>query len=45
MPKAKLLDASKKVPGTDGEKMSKSYNNTLEVFEDPARSVRRSCGS
>src|SRR2546421_6593074 len=35
MPKAKLLDASKKVPGTDGEKMSKSYNNTLEVFEDP----------
>ncbi len=35
MPKAKLLDNSKKVPGTDGEKMSKSYNNTLEVFEDP----------
>jgi tryptophanyl-tRNA synthetase len=35
MPKAKLLDASKKVPGTDGEKMSKSYNNTLEVFDDP----------
>ena len=36
MPKAKLLDASKKVPGTDGEKMSKSYNNTLELFEDAA---------
>ncbi len=35
MPKAKLLDASKKVPGTDGEKMSKSYNNALEVFDDP----------
>jgi tryptophanyl-tRNA synthetase len=35
MPKAKLLDNSKKVPGTDGEKMSKSYNNTLELFEDP----------
>jgi tryptophanyl-tRNA synthetase len=35
MPKAKLLDGSKKVPGIDGEKMSKSYNNTLEVFEDP----------
>ncbi len=34
-PKAKLLDASAKVPGTDGEKMSKSYNNTLEIFEDP----------
>ena len=35
MPKAKLLDASAKVPGIDGEKMSKSYNNTLEVFDDP----------
>ena len=35
LPKAKLLDASAKVPGLDGEKMSKSYNNTLEVFEDP----------
>ncbi len=34
MPKAKLLDTSAKVPGTDGEKMSKSYNNTLEIFED-----------
>src|SRR5205085_2907400 len=25
---------SAKVPGLDGEKMSKSYNNTLELFED-----------
>jgi len=35
MPKAKLLDGSAKVPGTDGEKMSKSYNNTLEMFDEP----------
>jgi tryptophanyl-tRNA synthetase len=35
MPKAKLLDASARVPGVDGEKMSKSYGNTLEVFEEP----------
>jgi tryptophanyl-tRNA synthetase len=34
MPKAKVLDHSAKVPGIDGEKMSKSYNNTLELFED-----------
>ncbi|HEY2827837.1 MAG TPA: tryptophan--tRNA ligase, partial [Pirellulales bacterium] len=34
MPKAKVLDHSAKVPGVDGEKMSKSYNNTLELFED-----------
>jgi tryptophanyl-tRNA synthetase len=34
MPKAKILEDSAKVPGLDGEKMSKSYNNTLELFED-----------
>ena len=34
MPKAKVLEASAKVPGVDGEKMSKSYNNTLEIFEE-----------
>src|SRR5690606_28197277 len=28
------------VPGTDGEKLSKSYNNTLAVFED-AKSQRK----
>jgi tryptophanyl-tRNA synthetase len=36
LPKAKLLETSAKVPGTDGEKMSKSYNNTIEIFEEPA---------
>lgn len=35
MPKAKILEASAKVPGTDGEKMSKSYGNTLELFDEP----------
>jgi len=35
LPKAKILDTSARVPGVDGEKMSKSYGNTLEVFEDP----------
>jgi tryptophanyl-tRNA synthetase len=34
LPKARLLDSSAKVPGIDGEKMSKSYNNTLELFEE-----------
>jgi tryptophanyl-tRNA synthetase len=29
-----VLETSARVPGTDGEKMSKSYNNTLAVFED-----------
>jgi tryptophanyl-tRNA synthetase len=40
MPKAYVLEASARVPGTDGEKMSKSYNNTLAVFED-AKSQRK----
>lgn len=35
MPKAKIIERTARVPGVDGEKMSKSYNNTLEVFEDP----------
>jgi tryptophanyl-tRNA synthetase len=41
MPKAKILDTSAKVPGTDGEKMSKSYNNTLEIFEEPKAQRKR----
>ena len=36
LPKARVLDNAAKVPGTDGEKMSKSYNNTIPIFETPA---------
>jgi tryptophanyl-tRNA synthetase len=32
MPRANVLDDSAKVPGTDGEKMSKSYDNVLPLF-------------
>lgn len=35
LPKAKVLDSSARVPGTDGAKMSKSYNNFLSVFDSP----------
>lgn len=35
LPEAKLLNQAAKVPGLDGEKMSKSYNNTIELFEEP----------
>ena len=41
LPKAKLLDGSARVPGTDGEKMSKSYNNTLELFEPAGRAAEK----
>lgn len=37
MPKARVLESAAKVPGTDGEKMSKSYDNTISVFEDPKK--------
>jgi tryptophanyl-tRNA synthetase len=40
LPKYKVLESSAKVPGTDGEKMSKSYNNTIEIFED-AKAARK----
>ena len=35
LPKPSVLKSSAKVPGTDGEKMSKSYDNTIEIFEPP----------
>lgn len=35
LPEPRLLDDTAKVPGLDGEKMSKSYNNTLGIFEEP----------
>ena len=35
LPKAHVIDTSARVPGVDGEKMSKSYDNTIEVFEQP----------
>lgn len=40
LPESRVLDSSAKVPGTDGEKMSKSYGNVIEVFE-PAKQIRK----
>ncbi|MBI3865014.1 MAG: tryptophan--tRNA ligase [Planctomycetia bacterium] len=39
LPSARVLDDTAKVPGTDGEKMSKSYGNTIDLFlaEKPLR--------
>ena len=37
LPEAQVLESTAKVPGTDGEKMSKSYNNTIEIFETPKK--------
>jgi tryptophanyl-tRNA synthetase len=37
LPKARVLETAARVPGTDGRKMSKSYENTIQVFEEPAQ--------
>jgi len=34
IPEADIRDAVAVVPGTDGQKMSKSYGNTIEIFGD-----------
>ena len=41
MPEAKIVPGAAKVPGTDGEKMSKSYDNTLSLFGDPKELRKR----
>jgi len=35
IPQAKVLQTAARVPGTDGGKMSKSYHNTIDIFEEP----------
>ena len=39
-PEPKLNEAAV-VPGIDGQKMSKSYGNTIELFDEPARISKR----
>lgn len=34
LPRAMLVEAGAKVPGTDGQKMSKSYGNTIDIFSE-----------
>jgi tryptophanyl-tRNA synthetase len=41
LPEGRVLDASAKVPGTDGEKMSKSYDNTILVFEETPKKLKK----
>lgn len=37
VPQAVIQKTGKNVPGLDGRKMSKSYDNTIPLFEEPAR--------
>ena len=44
LPKAKILESSAKVPGLDGGKMSKSYGNTVEIFENLSAQKKKIMG-
>ena len=40
VPEEYIIESVAVVPGTDGQKMSKSYGNTIEIFE-PEESIRK----
>jgi tryptophanyl-tRNA synthetase len=40
LPDAYIPETVATIPGTDGQKMSKSYHNTIELFE-PANSIKK----
>ena len=42
LPKPYILDTVAVVPGLDGRKMSKSYDNTIEIFDDP-KAILKKC--
>ncbi|MGL4943566.1 MAG: tryptophan--tRNA ligase [Thermoguttaceae bacterium] len=41
LPRGKVVAGSARIVGTDGEKMSKSYGNTIEIFEEPAKQRKK----
>jgi tryptophanyl-tRNA synthetase len=41
LPEAVIADRAGMIPGTDGRKMSKSYNNVIPIFAKPAELNRR----
>src|SRR5262249_343686 len=42
LPEAYILPTVSVVPGIDGRKMSKSYDNTIEIFDDP-KTILKKC--
>jgi tryptophanyl-tRNA synthetase len=41
VPEPKIVEAVAVVPGIDGQKMSKSYNNTIELFQTPKQTQKQ----
>lgn len=44
LPQAQVAQNVATVPGTDGAKMSKSYKNTIDIFND-AKTLKKQCSS
>src|SRR3954452_7990432 len=42
LPEPLILESVAVVPGLDGRKMSKSYDNTIEIFDDP-KTILKKC--
>jgi tryptophanyl-tRNA synthetase len=42
LPKPHILESVAVIPGLDGRKMSKSYDNTIEIFDDP-KTILKKC--
>jgi tryptophanyl-tRNA synthetase len=45
IPEPQIREEVAVVPGTDGQKMSKSYGNTIEIFGDEKSSAKKSWAS
>lgn len=44
LPQPKIRESVAVIPGTDGQKMSKSYGNTIEIFGDEAATRKKIMG-
>jgi tryptophanyl-tRNA synthetase len=44
LPEARIQAATETVPGTDGQKMSKSYGNTIDIFGEEKETRKRVMG-
>ncbi len=44
LPNSRIRDETAVVPGLDGQKMSKSYDNTIQLFEEPAALKKKIMG-
>ncbi|MEM9016902.1 MAG: tryptophan--tRNA ligase [Verrucomicrobiota bacterium] len=41
IPEPRIREATAMVPGLDGQKMSKSYENTIDIFEETEKKLRK----